>query len=102
MMLQVLLGDTTILMVVHAALWLLVMIAPIANFLEKRSRPIVSAITRGEQSMSVLFTFYGITTVVLTLMIEVAETAKGYKSALVAADYIALTYLCFFNGCGQK
>ncbi len=54
-------------------------------------------VIRGDRSINFLYAFYGITTVVYTLIVQVADAAVGHKAAIIAADYLALTYLCFFN-----
>ncbi len=52
---------------------------------------------RGEHSMNFLFLSYGVTTVVFSLAIEVADFAVGHKATLIALDYIVLTYLFIFD-----
>jgi uncharacterized protein (DUF58 family) len=54
-------------------------------------------VTRGETSLTFLYVAYGIVTVIYALVIQVAESAHGYKVLLMALDYAALTYVCFFN-----
>ncbi len=90
--------DDVILTVVQLALAILLFTAMVPTWKAKRSRSIVSPVTRGDRSMNFLYVFYGVTTVVYTLIVQIADVAVGYKAAIVAADYLALTYLCFFNG----
>jgi len=54
-------------------------------------------VTRGASSMTILYVTYGVGTVALTLAVQVAQTALGYKVAIITFDYIALSYLFFFN-----
>ena len=39
----------------------------------------------------------GVTTLVFSLTIQVAEVGFGYKSAMILADFLILSYLFFFN-----
>jgi hypothetical protein len=52
---------------------------------------------RGERSMNLLYTFYVVATLIYALTVQVAEAGQGYKVAILVADYVGLTYLCFFN-----
>jgi cyanate permease len=54
-------------------------------------------VARGDRSMTILYVAYAVGTVALTLTVQVAETAQGYKVALIIFDYLALCYLFFFN-----
>jgi hypothetical protein len=56
-----------------------------------------ATVTRGEKSMNAIYVAYGIATIAIALAVQVAETAKGYKSVLIIIDYGILTYLFFFN-----
>lgn len=58
-----------------------------------------SALTviRGERSMNFLYVGYGVATLVYTLSIQVAEAFCGNKVIFILLDYVALTYLFFFN-----
>ena len=42
---------------------------------------------RGERSMNAIYVMYGIATIAITLAVQVAETAKGFKSGIVIMDY---------------
>lgn len=90
-------GDATILVVIQGALLILLLFAIGQALRAKRRTGIVAVVTRGDKSMSFLYVFYGVATVVYTLITQVAEAATGYKVVIVTADYLALTYLCFFN-----
>ncbi len=90
--------DDVILTVVQLTLAILLFIAMVQALKAKRSGSFGSAVTRGDRSMNFLYVFYGVATVAFILIVQIAEAAKGYKAAIVAADYLALTYLCFFNG----
>ena len=54
-------------------------------------------VERGEQSMNWLYVMYGITTVVYALIVQEAEVLKGHHAVLIAANYVAITYLFFFS-----
>jgi len=90
-------GDAIILIVVHAGLVVLLIRALVHAYRVRHSEGITLTVTRGDKSMNFLFAFYGVATVVITLLTQVAEAACGYKAVIVAADYLILTYLCFFN-----
>jgi len=52
---------------------------------------------RGDHSMNFLYIMYGTITIVFALSVQVSEAFKGYKVLLIVFNYLALTYLCFFN-----
>ena len=52
---------------------------------------------RGERSMNSLYVIYGLTTVAITLAVDVSTAGVGSKTFLVMFDYAALLYLFFFN-----
>lgn len=54
-------------------------------------------VARGEKSMTILYIAYALLTVAVTLTVQVADAAQGYKVGLIAFDYLALSYLFFFN-----
>ena len=54
-------------------------------------------VIRGERSMNAIYVMYGIATIAITLAVQVAEAAKGFKSGIIIMDYAILTYLFFFN-----
>jgi hypothetical protein len=59
-----------------------------------------SALAVGErsvQSMTFLFTVYGVTTLIYTLAVQAADAFKGNKVLIIILNYVALTYLFFFN-----
>jgi hypothetical protein len=79
--------------VIHILLAFLLLVAVLGVLL---SAPPGDA-TRGEKSLGVLYTVYGVTTIAYALIVQVADAASGYKAGIVFADYVILTYLCFFN-----
>lgn len=90
--------DVVVLPAVNVVLALLVLVAVLQDVRAKRSRGIGLQVKRGENSMNFLYIFYGIASVIYALIVQVAEAAQGYKAAIIVADYLGLTYLCFFNG----
>jgi len=56
-------------------------------------------VKRGDHSMNFLYIMYGTVTIVFALSVQVSETEafKDYKVLLVVFNYLALTYLFFFN-----
>ena len=65
---------------------------------KKRRRGGSSAtVKRGDHSMNFLYIMYGTATIVFALSVQVSEAFKGYKVLLVVFNYLALTYLFFFN-----
>jgi hypothetical protein len=54
-------------------------------------------VARGDKSMTILYIAYALLTVAVTLTVQVADTAQGYKVAIIAFDYLVLSYLFFFN-----
>lgn len=54
-------------------------------------------VKRGDTSMTSLYVFYGVTSVVVGQAISVSTVAEGYKAALILFNYSLLLYLCFFN-----
>lgn len=56
-----------------------------------------ATVTLAEKNMNAIYVAYGIATIAMALAVQVAETAKGYKSVLIIIDYGILTYLFFFN-----
>jgi len=63
----------------------------------KAEMPASAEVVRGERSINAIYTMYAIATLAITLAVQVAETAKGYKSGIIIMDYAFLTYLFFFN-----
>lgn len=63
----------------------------------RRRGGITAVAIRGEKSMTFLYVVYGVAAVIFALAVQVSEAAKGYKVAIVVFDYLALTYLFFFN-----
>jgi len=65
---------------------------------KKRRRGGVSlTVKRGDHSMNFLYIMYGTATIVFALSVQVSEAFKDYKVLLVVFNYLALTYLFFFN-----
>jgi hypothetical protein len=85
---------------VHAALFGLVLYA---LFQDGRavwrggSGGVSLVVGRGNQSMTQLYVFYGVTTIAVSLVLQMSEAVEGYKVGLLLIDYAALTYLCYFN-----
>jgi len=59
-------GDAIVLIVVHVALFVLLIKAIVRAYHVKHSDRAILTVTRGDKSMRFLFTFYGIATVMLT------------------------------------
>ncbi len=95
-----LLIDRIMLMVVHAVLVTLLLMALFGTVLarwRKARGAVTLTVARGTTSMTILYVTYSVGTVALTLAVQVAQTALGYKVAIITFDYIALSYLFFFN-----
>lgn len=56
-----------------------------------------ATITRGPESMNALYVVYGVTTVAVSAIAEVAEGIDGYRAAMVLINYALLTYIFFFS-----
>ncbi|MFO1205699.1 MAG: hypothetical protein U1E63_08250 [Burkholderiales bacterium] len=54
-------------------------------------------VSRGDRSLTWLYFTYATATVACGLAVQVSETIKGHKVAVVVLDYLALTYLFLFN-----
>jgi len=52
---------------------------------------------RGEKSWGYFNLAYGIASVVLLQIINVADALEGYKTVISLVDLVILTYLAFFN-----
>ncbi len=63
----------------------------------KRRSGSTLTVRRGDHSMNFLYIMYGTATIVFALSVQVSEAFKGYKVLLVIFNYLALTYLFFFN-----
>jgi len=78
-----------------------VLVVAILGALRRRIRRVFGhkhlKVARGEKSMTILYIAYALMTVALTLTVQVADQAQGYKVALICFDYLALCYLFFFN-----
>ena len=94
------LRDDIVLRAEHAVLIALLAIA-ILGALRRKVRRIFGhkhlKVARGEKSMTILYIAYALLTVAVTLTVQVAEAAQGYKVGLIAFDYLSLSYLFFFN-----
>ncbi len=88
-------ADAVVLLAIHALLLLALLWSFWATWRE--SGKIKLTVTRGEESMNALYVMYGVATVVFALVVQVADTAHGYKAALIVVDYLVLTYLFFFS-----
>ncbi len=92
--------DAVALALLHAVLGVVLIFSFVAivrsNFRRLRGAMTLS-VERGEQSMNLLYVAYGVVTLVFALAVQVAEAAQGYKVAIISFDYIALSYLFFFN-----
>lgn len=53
---------------------------------------------RGQESMNVLFTLYGVVTLIYSLAVQASDYGYGHKAFLILLDYVVFTYLFFFNG----
>jgi len=95
-----LVSDRSMLIALHAVLVAFLLIAVFGTVKAKwrQARGSVSGkVARGDRSMTILNVAYGVGTVALTLAVQVADAAHGYKVSIIVFDYIALSYLCFFN-----
>ena len=94
------LRDDVVLRWEHAVL-LAVLAVAIVGALRRKIRRLFGIkhlkVARGEKSMTILYIAYALLTVAVTLTVQVADSAQGYKVAIIAFDYLALTYLFFFN-----
>ena len=63
----------------------------------EKTAEISATITRGEQSMSALYTVYGATLAACLMLINNATGVEGHKVALIGVDYLCITYLFFFS-----
>ena len=95
-----LVDDQSILVVMHGVL---AGVLAVALFATGRARwkashnNLKAVVTRGAESMKMLYVTYGIVTAVFTFAIPVSVAATGFKSALILVDYVVLSYLFFFN-----
>jgi hypothetical protein len=72
--------------------------ANLRSSINERSGHLQKTVTRGQESMNLLYIFYGVVSLVYALSIQVAECGQYHKATLIVSDYIVLTYLFFFNG----
>ena len=95
-----LVSDGSMLIALHAGLIAILLMAVFGTVKTKwrRARGSVSAeVARGARSMTILNVAFGVGTVALALAVQVADAAHGYKVAIIVFDYVALSYLSFFN-----
>ena len=94
------LRDDVVLRAEHAVL-LVVLSVAILGAIRRKVRRVFGdkhpRVARGEKSMTILYIAYALLTVAVTLTVQVADSAQGYKVAIIAFDYLALSYLFFFN-----
>ena len=95
--------DEAVLLTMHVALALLLitagMVALRRRLRRRRGDFIASAIvTRGSQSMGIFTGTFATALALFYAAIEVANSAPGHKSFLIAADFVAIGYLFLFNG----
>ena len=64
---------------------------------KRRKGGVSLTVKRGDHSMNFLYIMYGTVTIVFALIVQVSEAFKDYKVLLVVFNYLALTYLFFFN-----
>jgi hypothetical protein len=94
------LRDEVVLRMEHAILIAFLFVA-ILGSIRRRIRRVFGhkhlKVARGDKSMTILYIAYALLTVAVTLTVQVADAAQGYKVGLIAFDYLALSYLFFFN-----
>lgn len=92
--------DTAAVLIAHALLLGLVLISVLGSvraFLRRRKGAGRMTVFRGPESMGILYAGYGTTTVVMALLVQVAEVGRGSKAAIILFDYGVLTWLFFFS-----
>lgn len=86
---------------IHGILLIVIAISFICQCVEcSRSRRQISPTEggRGQESMNILFTLYGVVTLIYSLAVHASSYGEGHKASLIIFDYVAFTYLFFFNG----
>jgi len=93
-------GDLVAVIIQELILFGLVILAivrTIAIKIKSRRSNLQATVNRGPQSMSSIHAWFGITSVLFTLAIDVADALAGYKALVVLINYSLLLYLFFFN-----
>jgi hypothetical protein len=94
-------SDGDVLLVMHVALLGLLLFAIVRELYArvKAGRGATTfTVTRGERSMAILTGIFATSVGLYALAIQVADDVLvGRKSFLIAFDFVALTYLFFFN-----
>jgi purine-cytosine permease-like protein len=93
--------DIITIWIIHVFLLFLFLYYLLANVVSKykeRHSSLQAKVTRGNESMNMLYIFYGVISLIYALAIQVADYGQNHKSAMIVLDYVLLTYLFFFNG----
>lgn len=93
-------SDETTLIVMHAALGMICLVAFLAEWAARlrAGRGSLSLVVgRGTESMGVLTGVFATSLGLFAVAIEVSEAAVGHKSFLVAIDFALLAHLFLFN-----
>ena len=92
--------DGLALLIAHVLLFIVLVLAIVrrvgATIVRRRGASHLE-VSRGDRSMGALYVTYGVTTLVFSLIVQVSEYGRGYKSGIILADYVAWSYLFFFN-----
>ena len=73
------------------------MLMELVMWIKRRRGSVSLTVIRGDHSMNMLYIMYGTATIVFALIVQVSEAFKGYKVLLIVINYLALTYLFFYN-----
>lgn len=63
----------------------------------ERTATATAEVNRGDISMAAIYTVYGATIASCLVLIDKASGLEGNKVALIALDFICITYLFFFS-----
>jgi len=97
---EVLFADWVSLSVLHIVLFCLFFYSLQKDYRLKRRHQQGAAkltVKRGERNMGALCFFYSVVTIAYALAISTSECIVGYKATFIVIDYVALTYIFFFN-----
>lgn len=78
-------------------LFMLAIIIDIRNRINVKSASYSAEVIRGEQSMNALHIYFGITTVVFSLIVQTFHGLKGNQILFIFLNYFFLTYLFLFS-----
>jgi hypothetical protein len=67
------------------------------NWQKAKSASVTVTVKRGEKNMNAIYVFFGVTTVVFTLIVQTCKALEGNQVLYIVLNYTSLAYLFFYS-----